>query len=188
MGNTNEAVALKSIAMPFPPYNAKNPTLWFHQIESWFRFIGVTDELTRYHILVSRLEPDVAELIPDFLDAHSEVDPYKNLKTKITDNQKTKNYLEKLQIGESKPSHFLEEIQEHARKNSSFPESLVKSIWMSSLSPYVKHKIDIHPNYDLTTIARCADDFHAKEESLKAKTQQADGMTCSCCCKLCEVM
>ncbi|VEN50769.1 unnamed protein product [Callosobruchus maculatus] len=143
MGNTNETAAFKSIAMPFPPYNAKNPTLWFQQIESCFQCTGVTDELTRYHILVSRLEPDVAELIEHYLIKNDGSGNYKGLKTMIINNQKTKNELEKLQIGECTPSQFLRQIQEVARKNPSFPDSLVKSIWMSSVSPYVKEVSDL---------------------------------------------
>ncbi|VEN50768.1 unnamed protein product [Callosobruchus maculatus] len=50
MGNTNEREALKSIALPFPPYNSEQPALWFRQIESCFYCTGITDELINVYL------------------------------------------------------------------------------------------------------------------------------------------
>nr|CAH7728487.1 unnamed protein product [Callosobruchus chinensis] len=189
--------------LPFPPYNAENPSLWFQQIESCFHCTGATDEVTRYHILVSRLEPDVAELIADIL-ARSDggVDQYKKLKTMIIDNQKTKNELVKLQIGECKPSVFLSNLQRVAGRNPVFPQALVKSIWLSSVTSHIEQVESINLSARLTDIAKLADKLHlkAKEKSQKkAKTTElVDATPCNgCskkvylqvnCVKLCEVM
>nr|CAI5857727.1 unnamed protein product [Callosobruchus analis] len=185
MGNTNEREALKSIALPFPPYNPQHPALWFRQIESCFYCTGITDEVIKYHILISRLEPGVAELAQDFLpkDNDETTDKYSQLKTKIISIQITKNELEKQQIGERKPSEFLRCLEQIASKNPSFPTHLIRSIWISSVGPHVSNVLLTNPNATLERLCFIADILHSEDQKKQQANTQQDKTPCNNCKK-----
>ncbi|VEN58808.1 unnamed protein product [Callosobruchus maculatus] len=205
MGNTNEREALKSIALPFPPYNPEQPALWFRQIESCFYCTGITDELIKYHILVSRLEPCVAELIQDFLakDSDETTDKYSQLKTKIIGIQITKSELEKQQIGDRRPSEFLRCLEQIASKNPSFPTHLVRSIWISGVRPHVSNILLTNPKAPLERLCFIADILHSedqkKEQQQQSNKPQGETLCNNCqkykkvtlevnCINLCEIL
>ncbi|CAH1996517.1 unnamed protein product [Acanthoscelides obtectus] len=212
-GNTNTGMFSKHISLHFPPYNAENPALWFRQIESSFYCSDIKDEIMKYHILVSRLEPCVVELMQEFLLTTSGdiglTNQYNQMKSKIIGLQKTKNELDKQQIGDRTPSEFLRHLQHIASKNPLFPMHLIKAIWVASVGPYVKNVLLSDPNAAFEKLGFIADVLYAEaqrkaqQEAKKSRQETKklqDEIHCSCCrgnkevtlkiecVKLCEVI
>ncbi|CAH2020550.1 unnamed protein product [Acanthoscelides obtectus] len=208
----------KHISLHFPPYNAENPALWFRQIESSFYCSDIKDEIMKYHILVSRLEPCVVELMQEFLLTTSGdiglTNQYNQMKSKIIGLQKTKNELDKQQIGDRTPSEFLRHLQHIASKNPLFPMHLIKAIWVASVGPYVKNVLLSDPNAAFEKLGFIADGIDCgiadvlissegstgSEEISQETKKLQDEIHCSCCrgnkevtlkiecVKLCEVI
>ncbi|CAH1996513.1 unnamed protein product [Acanthoscelides obtectus] len=196
MGNY-QVQALQCVSTPIPPYNSQNPKLWFLQVESGFKSTWISDDKTKYHILVSRLEPSIAELVQDVLE--NKMTEYNELKKRIIAVQETKNVLEKQVVGARKPSEFLKHIKNLANNNPLFPKRFVRSVWVSKLDPYIQNGLLNDPNIPEANLAIIAD-IKYEEAQKQQQIEESQEKDCKCCkrknqvaleincVKLCEVL
>lgn len=82
---SHERDAKPNIFVKLPPFNRKNASLWFTQVEANFAIHNFASEALRYNYLLSTLEADVAEQVQDVLlvtTAETE-QPYSGLKSRL---------------------------------------------------------------------------------------------------------
>nr|XP_042902991.1 uncharacterized protein LOC122270291 [Parasteatoda tepidariorum] len=66
-----------------PPFWRANPELWFRQIESQFTLAGVTTESTKFHHVVSALQPEELAIISDIVISPPVDEPFTALKKRL---------------------------------------------------------------------------------------------------------
>ena len=67
--------------MEIPPFWSNDPALWFLQVEAQFTLKNVTSQLTKFHYIVSLLEPQLH--VRRSILKPPAADPYDALKTAL---------------------------------------------------------------------------------------------------------
>ena len=107
------------VSIKIPPIWQKNVKIWLLQIEAQFATANITAEMTKFNYIIGSLEPDVAELLSDFLTKPLSNTPYTDLKSRIisefeeSETRKVTKLLMELELGDKKPNQLLRELQEH---------------------------------------------------------------------------
>ncbi|XP_020298081.1 uncharacterized protein LOC109862438 [Pseudomyrmex gracilis] len=127
------------IGIRIPAFWPKDPELWFAQVEGQFSVGGITDDYTKYAYVVSRLEPKQARKIKDVITSPPEENKYeaskRTLVQRLTDSreQQIRKLLEQEDIGDRRPSQFLQHISTLA--GTAVPEELLRTLWLARLPP-----------------------------------------------------
>ncbi|KAF8793545.1 hypothetical protein HNY73_005010 [Argiope bruennichi] len=80
----NEASGnIARVTVKVPPFWRANPELWFKQIESQFILASVTTEITKFHHIVSVLQPEELEIVGDIMQDPSAERPYEALRRRL---------------------------------------------------------------------------------------------------------
>ena len=67
--------------MKIPPFWSNDSALWFLQVEAQFTLKNITSQLSKFHYIVSSLEPHVALHVRTLILNPPAADPYDALKT-----------------------------------------------------------------------------------------------------------
>ncbi|GFY55945.1 uncharacterized protein TNIN_406591 [Trichonephila inaurata madagascariensis] len=55
---SSPATSIARISVKVPPFWQANPEIWFNQMESQFVLAGIRTEITKFHHVVSVLQPE----------------------------------------------------------------------------------------------------------------------------------
>ena len=114
--NSSSAATSRPVAsLRLPPFSMEETELWLSQVECALGVAGITDDLTRYQVLVVNLPTEVAVQVRDVISGPSPT--YTALTTALRDRlaQSRASRLEALlrhqQLGDQRPSELLRRMQ-----------------------------------------------------------------------------
>ncbi|XP_071036422.1 uncharacterized protein [Parasteatoda tepidariorum] len=108
------------IAVKPPHFWRANPEMWFRQIESQFTLAGVTTESTKFHHVVSALQPEELAIISDIIISPPVHEHFIALKERMrtqyaeSEAQRLRDLISGVQLGDRRPSRLLLEIRNNA--------------------------------------------------------------------------
>lgn len=111
--SSNEVNAVK---VKLPTFWTSSPETWFIQAEVEFSLNKVTNDLTKYNLVVRALPQEVAITITDLLKTRPTVDAYKQIKDKLTEKHslsleaRIRKLISDEMIGDRKPSEFYRKL------------------------------------------------------------------------------
>lgn len=160
----DQTVAAVTMKLPafFGASSGVPPALWFAQAESQFALRGITNQMTRYHHVVSALDTSTLQEVADLLARPPAQQPYDTLKKTILERlstsreQRLHELLYAATIGDRLPSAFLRHLRTLAPDDVT--ESLLRSIWSSRLPQQIRVAIAGRDHEPLETVAKLADD------------------------------
>lgn len=161
MPNDDPAVEVHRVQVKIPPFWPEDPELWFAQVESQFQISRITNDDTKYGYVAGNLEARYAREVRDVLTDPPVHEKYLKIKTElikrlsISQEQRTKQLLEREELGDRKPSQFLRHLQPLA--GSAVPDTLLRSIWSSRLPPNVQAILATQAKASLVEVAELAD-------------------------------
>ncbi|GFU56803.1 uncharacterized protein NPIL_62681 [Nephila pilipes] len=145
-----ESAATASIArvsIKVPPFWRANPEIWFRQMESQFVLAGITAEITKFHHVVSALQPEELGIVGDIILNPPAVKPYAALRDRLcsqyaeSEEQRLRGLISGMQLGDRKPSRLLLEMRSKA--DSRISEELLKSLFIQRLPTHVQQILAI---------------------------------------------
>lgn len=151
--NTNQnSDNVNSVAVKIPPFWSNRTDLWFITVETQFRLRKITSPHTMYDHLISSLPAETMELVADaLLHPPNDVDdPYDHLKklliTRSTDTEERRldELLNKIELGDLKPSELFRKMETLAGGNSLVNNSLLNKLWQNKYAS--SHSILRHCN------------------------------------------
>lgn len=128
-----------SSAVKIPPFWNARPDLWFLQVETQFRMKKITSNATKYDHLVSSLPSETMEIVADFLINPPDDNKYVLLKKLLisrcteTEERRLDSLLNKVDIGDSKPSELYRQMEALAGDNSLINKQLLRKLWLQKL-------------------------------------------------------
>ena len=158
-----DSFSLAHVSIKAPPFYHKSPSIWFKQLESQFHLAKITNDLTKYHHVLSVLpENIVCNLTLD------EAQGYKKLKKDVIDNLTANKHqlideaLNTISLGDMRPSIFVNELKRKFSEIGLPPEeTIIKSRLLAALSPQTKTALVGHDNEKLDAFAKIADSMMA---------------------------
>jgi hypothetical protein len=126
-----------TLSIQVPPFNAKNPALWFALLEAQFEAAKITKEKTKYLKTVMGMPIEMADIVSDIILSPPPENQYETLKQQVierlTDSQQTKikKLLHEMELGDKRPSQLLREMKELAQ--GKLDNDVLKSLWMEHL-------------------------------------------------------
>lgn len=130
------------VQMRVPPFWPDDPEMWFAQLESQFLLNGITADATKYGYVAGHLEARYASEVRDILTQPPTTGKYDKIRAElikrlsISQERKTKQLLEREELGDRQPTQFLRHLQNLA--GTTVPDALLRSIWASRLPPNVQ--------------------------------------------------
>ncbi|KYN36157.1 hypothetical protein ALC56_09493 [Trachymyrmex septentrionalis] len=137
MDKESSAASIDRVATKIPPFWARNPELWFRQVESQFALSGITNDDTKFHYVTGNLDARYAEDVRDILVDPPETGKYQLLKTELirrlgtSQEKKTRQLFEQEEMGDRKPSQFLRHLRGLA--GTAVLDELLKTIWLGRI-------------------------------------------------------
>ncbi|GFT44216.1 uncharacterized protein NPIL_54851 [Nephila pilipes] len=162
-----ESAATASIArvsIKVPPFWRANPEIWFRQMESQFVLAGITVEITKFHHVVSALQPEELGIVGDIILNPPAVKPYAALRDRLcsqyaeSEEQRLRGLISGMQLCDRKPSRLLLEMRSKA--DSRISEELLKSLFIQRLPTHVQQILAISDD-PLDKLAAMADGIMA---------------------------
>lgn len=126
-----------SIAMKIPRFWKENPCLWFAQIEAQFELHRISNERTKYFIILADLDTEILSQVSDIVTSPP-ADAYNQIKQRliehfsVSEENRIKTLLTNLEIGDRKPSVLLREMKNLA--NGGVTDDFLRTMWMQRLS------------------------------------------------------
>ncbi|GFT97065.1 hypothetical protein TNCV_176971 [Trichonephila clavipes] len=118
------------------------PEIWFYQVEAQFQISRISLEETKFHYLVSQLEPKYVENIWDIVNSKSDT-KYTDSKNRLlslfkeSENLRIKRLLTGIELGDMKPSQLLQKLKTVATSDTS--DNLIKTLWLEKLPESIKN-------------------------------------------------
>lgn len=125
--------------LKIPPFWSNRPDLWFLQVETQFRLKGITASQTKYDYLVSCLPSETMEIVADILTKPPATEKYEGLKKSLldrcteTEEKRLDSLLNKVDLGDIKPSELYRQMKSLAGDNKLINEDLLKKLWRNRL-------------------------------------------------------
>ncbi|XP_026471584.1 uncharacterized protein LOC113375850 [Ctenocephalides felis] len=144
-----------------PHFYEQDPELWFALAESVFVHANVKDESSKFHTVVSKLDPRNASEVRNIILKPPKDNPYSALKKEllkrygISDETKLRQLLEGQEMGDRTPSQFLRHLRSLA--GSAVSKEMLNLMWSSRLATHVQALISIRENSDIDLNAKAAD-------------------------------
>ncbi|XP_071653218.1 uncharacterized protein [Temnothorax longispinosus] len=126
-----EELQINRVGLRMPPFWPEEPELWFAQLESQFIICGITQDTTRYAYALSQIDTRYAKEIKDIVTSPPAEHRYKTLKKTLiqrlstSQEQRTRQLLEREELGDRKPSQFLRHLKGLA--GTAVPDSLLRT-------------------------------------------------------------
>lgn len=162
MTNGNET-SVSRVSVKIPEFIPSDPELWFAMIEGSFTSAGITIDNTKFGHVIGALPPKYAVEVKDLIMDPPKDEPYKKLKEALiqrlcsSQEEKTRQLLERAEIGDRKPSQFLRYMQNLA--DPSIKEPVLKTLWLSRLPRNIQVALAIAKDKPLKELAAHADDI-----------------------------
>lgn len=150
------------VSIKIPPFWPEKPDIWFYQVEAQFQINKISTEETKFNYLISQLEPRYVETIWDII-RDSKPNKYSVAKERLlntfkeSENKRIQRLVTGLEIGDYKPSQFLQKMRGLATDD--FSEKVLKSLWLDKMPDFIKN-ILLVSDEDLDKLASMADKIH----------------------------
>ncbi|XP_045477964.1 uncharacterized protein LOC123683107 [Harmonia axyridis] len=150
--------------LQIPAFTPEDPEVWFQQVEWTLEDFGLTDSLAKFRQVIKSLDGRYAKEVRDLIINPPAQKPYETLKEQLLQRlgksqaQKTRQLLERVEIGDRKPSQFLRYLQQLAGDNAA--DEIVRALWMERINPLARASIAAQaaqPNVTLDDLAKTAD-------------------------------
>lgn len=178
-------VASRPVAsLRLPPFSMEETELWLSQVECALGVAGITDDLTRYQVLVVNLPTEVAVQVRDIIS--SPAPSYTALTTALRERlaQSRASRLEALlrhqQLGDQRPSELLRRMQgELAMAGvAQADDGLLRTLYKQRLPHSVRAALSLlSDNTPLAELASAADRF--MEANAAAPSSSAYSSVCA---------
>jgi len=157
---STESVA--RVAVKAPPFYRKAPETWFRRLEAQFALAGITQQETMCNHVLAVLPEDIA------CDIEADVITYDDIKSKLVNNMKANKHklieeaLEKMDLGEKRPSQLVSEIKrKFADIGIKAEDEIVKSRLLTALPHHLRSALVGHDSCSLEQYAKVADSIMA---------------------------
>lgn len=120
-----------------PQFISDDPEMWLQLVEKSFILSNIVNEDTKFSYVVTSLDPRVVHEVRDIIMKPPSDKPYTALKTTLVNRlsasqeQKTRQLLEKEEMCDSKPSQFLRRLRVLA--GPSVSDDLLRTLWTGRL-------------------------------------------------------
>lgn len=159
---TEEQMAdnISRVSVKVPPFWKPDPRIWFLQIEAQFRNSGITQDQTKFDMVISTIEADVLSQVSDVLCKPPDNEKYETLKKRLiavfadSETGRIQKLLTDLELGDKKPSQLLREMQNLAGDKVS--GDFLKTLWLQRLPLNMRSILTISTD-ELPKIADMAD-------------------------------
>nr|XP_023019618.1 uncharacterized protein LOC111508382 [Leptinotarsa decemlineata] len=145
-------------------FTSDDAEVWFQQVEWTLEDAGVKTSIERLCQVTRSLDTREAREVRDLI-LNPPVDrPYKQLKDELlrrlrkSQAQKTRQLLEREDIGDRSPSQFMRHLQTLA--GSSTADEIIRAMWMDRINPIVRVSIAVQaaqPGISLDDLAKTTD-------------------------------
>ncbi|XP_048487134.1 uncharacterized protein LOC125490830 [Plutella xylostella] len=152
------------VGVKSPQFSPEKPAIWFALMEAQFNLSKITSDETKFYHILSNLEPQYADLVEELVLNPPATDKYEKLKTELirtlsqSKAKKLQRLLDREEIGDRKPSHFLRHLRNLA--GPGLPEEFLSGIWTSRLPSSIQTILASQPTASLETLADLADRIH----------------------------
>lgn len=156
----NQETVVARVSIKVPPFWKPDPRIWFIQLEAQFRNSKITQDQTKYDIVVSSIDSEILTQVTDILTNPPSSGKYDAIKKRListfadSETQRTQRLLTDLELGDRKPSQLLCEMRNLASDKVS--ENFLKTLWLQRL-PREMHAILSVSSDDLTKLSTMAD-------------------------------
>ncbi|GFR26821.1 unconventional myosin-Vb [Trichonephila clavata] len=160
MPNECDSNQISHVAVKPPPFWKHNPALWFVRLEAQFELAKILNDTTKFNYVLSAVESDILNSVSDFVLKPPENLKYNALKKRLikvhseSEDSKIRILLQRLELGDQRPSHLLRRMRFHTGDNVGEP--LLKSLWLGRL-PNGTQTILAALNENLDQLATVAD-------------------------------
>lgn len=146
-----------------PPFWKENPKLWFMQIESIFGISGITRDDTKFQYVIANIDSNFLPHVSDILESppSNGTSKYQAVKDLLigtfseSQESKLRRLLKSHQLGDQKPSHFLQVMRNLA--SGQLNDSLLKTLFLEQLPEDVRSILVISQVSDVSSLAHQAD-------------------------------
>ena len=152
------------VAVKIPPFWNDEPELWFAQLEGQFTLSGITQDATKYSYVLSQLDSRQIKEVKDTITQAPEADKFGTIKRaliqrmSVSQEQRTRQFLDQEEIGDRKPSQFLRHLRTLAGDN--IPDSLLRTLWLGRLPNQMQLILATRTEDRLNDVAEQADRIH----------------------------
>lgn len=159
----DQAISAFSMTDKVPPFWKKDPELWFCQLEALFARGNVTNSLTKFQIIIPKLDFEVLQDAADIVKKPGD-SPYEDLKTRLvstytdSESKRIQQLLEGKQLGDEKPSQLLRHMKQLA--GDVVASSVLSTVWMRALPPNIQAILISTGHSDIEKLAEIADKIH----------------------------
>ncbi|GFW66172.1 hypothetical protein TNCV_1710711 [Trichonephila clavipes] len=159
LNEDSKNLEMSAVSIKIPPFWTDRPEIWFYQVEAQFQISRISLEETKFHYLVSQLEPKYVENIWDIVNSKSDT-KYTDSKNRLlslfkeSENLRIKRLLTGIELGDMKPSQLLQKLKTVA--TSDISDNLIKTLWLEKLPESIKN-ILVVSDENLSKLAVMAD-------------------------------
>jgi hypothetical protein len=149
------------VGVRVPPFWPEEPEIWFSQIEGQFMIAGITNDLTKFHYVISQLDRQFSKEVKDIITNPPATDKYPKLKSELisrlsdTNERQIQQLLHHEELGDRKPSQFLRHLQGLAAKR--ITDDVLRMMWTNRLPASIQTVLAAHPSASLDILADLAD-------------------------------
>lgn len=155
------AATSAAVAVKLPEFWKSDPVMWFAQAEAQFALAGVTQDITKFHHIVAKIDQSVICHVADLVKNPPEEDKYQSLKTRLisrfelTPQSRLERLLSSSDLGDLRPTHLLAKMQELSA-GLNVDDSLLKMLFLQRMPPNIRAVLSINDG-TLTKIAEMGD-------------------------------
>ena len=157
MAKVEEDPEIGSLKVKLPSFWPDKPEAWFVQAESNFKARRISNQMSKFHLVVIALDSETVDGVLDLLEAPPEEDPYDQLKArlvqsfKISKVDKIKRAMEATSGDDENPVKLADKIMALTRGASGediskvmfmlqMPDAVRKTMWAKPLSSWPEMK------------------------------------------------
>lgn len=141
MQETSSADICKVAFRP-PAFWDKDPLLWFAHVESQFKISGISCDSTKFHAIVSVLDPCILKYVRDIVVKPPNNEAYGVLKERLiahfeqSEGSRLRVLLNELQLGDQRPSQLLCEMEN--LNSGKLGDSALRALWLQRLPLHIQ--------------------------------------------------
>lgn len=138
-----------TLSIKLPQFWTSCPETWFIQTELTFTLKNITDDTTKYQLVIISLPEEVLNKIVDIIHNPPQNNKYDHIKNTIlerfsmNEDARLEKLLNDSEIGDRKPSEFFRDLSALAISNSMVNNNLLIKLWMRKLPPTIQMHLTV---------------------------------------------
>lgn len=156
-----EPAATAAVAVKLPDFWKSDPTMWFAQAEAQFALAGVTQDVTKFHHIVAKIDQSVICHVADLVKEPPADGKYNAIKTRLisrfelSPQSKLEKLLGACDLGDLRPTHLLAKMQELS-SGLNVDDAFLKMLFLQRLPANIRTVLSINES-SLANIAEMGD-------------------------------